>query len=92
MACLIKSPHQGPRAMSVNRQHRRQAFTLIELIVVIFILGILVALILPAAQAAREAARKLSCMSNMRQMGLALQNYAASVGTLPMMNNSSIIR
>ena len=87
MACLIKSPHQGPRAMSVNRQHRRQAFTLIELLVVIFILGILVALILPAAQAAREAARKLSCMSNMRQMGLALQNYAASVGTLPMMNN-----
>src|SRR4051794_13831360 len=65
-------------------RHSRRGLTLIELLVVIAILGVLFALLLPAVQASRDAARGVQCKHNLRQLALAAQHYAAAQGCLPM--------
>lgn len=76
-------PTCSPRAIMTRHSSARPGFTLVELLVVIAIIGILVALLLPAIQAAREAARRTECTNNIRQIGISLMNYESAKKKFP---------
>ena len=77
--------------MSATRYGRRIAgFTLIEVIVVMFVISLLAALLIPAVQYARETSRRLSCANNLKQLGLALSSYEASYRVYPQGANGGV--
>jgi prepilin-type N-terminal cleavage/methylation domain-containing protein len=77
---VTRRPRMGQWRCSISRP----GFTLVELLVVVSIIGVLVTLVLPAVQASREAARRLECANNLKQIGLAIHNYESSNRSFPL--------
>jgi prepilin-type N-terminal cleavage/methylation domain-containing protein/prepilin-type processing-associated H-X9-DG protein len=81
----VRQSHSLPLRLNVEKNWSKSpgGFTLVELLVVIAIIGVMVSLLLPAIQAAREAARRMNCQSNIKQWALAIQNYESAHQELP---------